>query len=143
MNNPLAIIIYIIFFGTIFLVLYIKIKSGQVEKNNRRILQNAHEEYLSALESLKNNPTNADIKQNTLALGREYSSITRQFHNGNKSVTIYDELSLMNDINAACANVSKLPTIKERLQTLEELNQKELISEAEYELKRQQILNEI
>ncbi len=96
-------------------------------------------------------PTNADLKELVLKLGREYSGLTRQFH-GTDGITIYDEIALMNDINAACAGATSITprakietkqTIEHRLEKLLELMGKNLISEQEYNERRQKILDEI
>src|SRR5688572_3888506 len=60
-------------------------------------LTDAHAAYQDALAKLKLDPSNAELKQHTLALGRYYSTLTRK----QNAVTVYDELILMNDINAA------------------------------------------
>jgi hypothetical protein len=53
--------------------------------------------YQASLQALTNDPTNPELPQRTLELGRAYSRITRR----SRSVTIFDELALLNDINAA------------------------------------------
>ena len=111
-------------------------------------LAQAKAAYQDSLVKLKTNPTNADLRQRTLELGRAYSNLTR-----NKSgVTVFDEVALMNDINAACAGaavvsqpraVKSTPTIEERLTKLSELKSKGLIDEQEYISRRQKILDEV
>ena len=120
-----------------------------VQENNARTkrLSQARDAYFDALRRLKANPTNADMRERTLHLGRTYSNLTR-----NKSgVTIYDEVALSNDINAACAgaatvvaNRSAQPqTIEARLQKLADLKSKGLIDEQEYAARRAKILDEV
>jgi hypothetical protein len=114
-------------------------------------LQNAKENYYQSLKILKSNPTNADLKQKTLMLGRRYSELTRQAQSGNKSITIYDEMALMNDINAACAAAmnfsihqnTRTESVEERLAKLNSLKEKGLIDEQEFQTQRQNILKEI
>src|SRR5436305_12048994 len=65
---------------------------------NKR-LQLAFASYRQSLEVLKQQPNNPELRQKTLEWGRYYSNLTRD----NKGVTIYDEVALANDINAACA----------------------------------------
>ena len=110
-------------------------------------LNAARDAYFDALQRLKANPTSADLRESTLQLGRTYSNLTR-----NKSgVTVYDEVALSNDINAACAratifvdNKSALSqTIESRLQKLAELKSKGLINEEEYAARRERILDEV
>ena len=124
-----------------------------VINNNQRAkaLENAKVAYQTSLAQLKRNPTSADLRQRTLELGRIYSNLTRD----KKGVTIFDEIALMNDINAACAgatSVSSPPrtvaaqprqTIEERLARLSELKAKGLIDDAEYDARRQKILDEV
>jgi hypothetical protein len=101
--------------------------------------------YQHSLVQLKNDPTNAELRQSTLALGRKYSQLTRE----DGRVTIYDEMALMNDINAACAAAASppsgtsSPTIEQRLMTLKDLLNKGLIDEQEYKARRQRILSEL
>lgn len=114
-------------------------------------MDRARGEYLGSLDSLKQDPNNPDLKQNTLALGRKYSELTRKFDNQDGTITVFDEISLMNDINAACAGAS--PEVKanlvlnqpieDRLARLLDLKNKHLISEKEYDSRRQKILDEI
>ena len=114
-------------------------------------LNNARDEYFDSLAKLKNNPANPDLKQQTLAHGRVYSDLTRKKHGQDKTITLYDEVALMNDINAACAGVNKTfnqstvtsQSIEERIAKLSELKEKNLISEQEYNERRQKILDEI
>ena len=68
-------------------------------KEAERKKAGARARYLASLEALKAKPTDANLKQETLALGRAYSSLTRD----QKGQTLFDEVALMNDINAACA----------------------------------------
>ncbi|OOF84969.1 SHOCT domain-containing protein [Rodentibacter ratti] len=108
-------------------------------------LDKAKKAYLESLEALKNNPTNAELKQQTLALGRVYSNLTRD----SKGVTTVDEVALMNDINAACAsaigqnNISQTLSIEERLKKLNELFDKGLLTESEYNSRKQEIISSI
>ncbi len=112
-----------------------------------RQLNAAKNGYFASLRSLKANPTNPDLRERTLELGRKYSNLTR-----NKSgVTVYDEVALSNDINAACAGAATLvgntsassQTIESRLQKLAELKSKGLIDEQEYAARRTKILDEV
>lgn len=103
--------------------------------------------YYAALALLKANPVSPDLRERTLGFGRIYSNLTRN----NAGLTVFDEVALMNDINAACANVlvSSPPhspsgsTIEGRLAKLSELKDKHLIDDSEYDSRRQKILDEI
>lgn len=122
---------------------------GIAKKN---AIENARQAYQASLAELTVDPTNAQKRQATLALGRAYSNLARD----QKGVTIFDEMALMNDINAVCGGTTTLarlssssessPTdmsIESRLAQLRTLMERNLISSAEYETKRQQLLNEI
>jgi len=112
-------------------------------------LERARQHYQRSLSRLKSDPANADLRQSTLGLGRAYSNLTRN----KKGVTVFDEVALMNDINAACAGaaVLNLPTkpttnahsIEDRLMKLSDLRSKGLIDEREYNASRQRILDEV
>jgi hypothetical protein len=105
--------------------------------------------YVESLGRLKSAPTNANLKQHTLALGRDYSNLTRD----NKGNTVFDEIALMNDINAACAaatahtsSYSASPssaTAEDRLRVLNDLKAKGLIDDAELAKRRSEILDSI
>jgi hypothetical protein len=67
---------------------------GQRERDARTKAKAA---YQASLQALTTDPANRELAQRTLELGRAYSRITRR----SRSVTIFDELALLNDINAA------------------------------------------
>lgn len=119
-------------------VVYLAVSADRAKKAARAA-------YLSSLAELKSQPNNADLKQKTLALGRRYSALTRD----KKGHTLFDEVALMNDINAACAAAGSAPsthlqpTIESRLRTLSELKAKGLVDGTEYERRRLEILNSI
>jgi len=116
-------------------------------------IRDAGNAYYSALEQLKHDSTNANLRQHVLGLGRRYSNLTRD----KKGVTIYDEMALMNDINAACAGtmpmggfgqpvtqpVTNKSSAEERLSKLSMLKEKGLIDDQEYAERRQKILDEL
>src|SRR5437016_3412732 len=62
--------------------------------------EDAKKSYMACLEALKREPHNADRREATLTAGREYARRA-----GNKGIA-FDEVALMNDINAACARAS-------------------------------------
>ena len=133
--------------GVILFVVVIVIVVVKASKETTKQLNAARDAYFDALKRLKANPTSADLRESTLQLGRTYSNLTR-----NKSgVTVYDEVALSNDINAACAGAATLvdnkltqsQTIESRLQKLAELKSKGLIDEQEYTARREKILDEV
>lgn len=120
------------------------------EKERR--LREAEEAYRNSLAKLKTQPTNPDLKQATLALGRAYSNLTRD----SKGVSLFDEVALSNDISAACAAAmvqqiahahvpapSSAATPEFRLTRLADLKSRGLISDDEYSAERRRILSEI
>jgi hypothetical protein len=118
-----------------------------VERQKRLALERARDEYRRSITRLKQEPTNADRKQEALALGRVYSNMTRE----RKGVTLFDEIALLNDINAACAaasvsqHVAAIPpqSVEERLRVLVQLRDGAMIDETEYDKQRRQILESI
>lgn len=134
--------------------IFVKIQDDAKRKGKNeeklKLLNEVKPAYLDSLERLKIQSTNADLKQNALELGREYSERTRKLQ-GISGITIYDEMALMNDINAACAGATNIhkkevtnnQTISERLSNLSELRDKNLVNDQEYETRRQKILDEI
>lgn len=109
--------------------------------------------YQASLEQLSRDPANPELRKKTLDLGRVYSNLTRN----NKGVSLFDEVALMNDINAACGGttvranskpspklpVSVAPPLQDRLIRLSQLKEQGLVSDEEYQAKRQQLLNEV
>ena len=132
------------------IIVVIAIIALVVSANNRKkALAKAKASYQAALSKLKSDPTNADLRQRTLGLGRVYSNLTRR----RRGVTVFDEVALMNDINAACAGATSVPrkmeppaeaaSIENRLAKLSDLRSKGLINEQEYVSRRQKIIDEI
>ena len=116
------------------------------EKERR--LREAEEAYRNSLAKLKKQPTNPDLKQATLALGRAYSNLTRD----SQGVSLFDEVALSNDISAACAaamapQLAHAPTPaatpESRLTRLADLKSRGLISDDEYTMERRRILSEL
>jgi hypothetical protein len=121
-----------------------------VSSNNKnKALAKARAAYRLSLQRLKSHPTDADLRQRTLQLGRVYSNLTRN----RRGVTVVDEVVLMNDISAACAGgtfssranpIAPVPSsIEERLVRLSDLRSKGLIDDEEYHMRRQKILDEV
>ena len=129
-----------------------------VSSANARALARAKKAYQDSLAALSHDPANARLKTNTLSLGRFYANLTRD----KKGVAMFDEVALMNDINAACAAAMHVapshhgsaqaqvaPTrvsateAEERLTALAGLQSKGLITEAEFQQRRSAILNAI
>ena len=116
--------------------------------------QAADEEDQEALRLIKRNPTNADYKEHALHLGRAYCNLSRNLK-GQGGVTIYDEVALMNDINAACAStqhavhaqapapVAQQESHESRLRRLNDLYDQKLIDEQAYLRRKQEIINSI
>src|SRR5690242_14968652 len=114
--------------------------------NKSKAIEEARAAYQRSLARLKEDPTNADVKQKTLAMGRTYSNLTRD----SKGVTIFDEVALSNDINAACAAAGAhrvatavpIQSVDTRLSRLLDLHQKGLINDGELQEQRSRILRE-
>lgn len=123
-------------------------------------MEDAESAYRNSLAQLKVEPTNSDLRQRTLELGRYYSHLARD----SQGVTIFDEIALMNDINAVCGGTTSItgtttsapppvstpaptPTtslsVEDRLAKLSDLKAKGLIDEQEYDTRRKKILDEI
>jgi hypothetical protein len=114
---------------------------------NKR-LQNAYASYRQSLELLKQQPNDPELRQRALEWGRYYSNLTRD----NRGVTVYDEVALANDINAACAGgghaagdstATATRPIEERLDQLKALFEKGAIGEREYSDRRAKLLDEV
>ena len=62
----------------------------------------ARKAYEDALQRLKEEPNDPNLRVRALGLGRVYSNLMRN----SKGVTTFDEVALMNDINAVCARAT-------------------------------------
>jgi hypothetical protein len=133
----------------IILIVVVVVIVGIVNGNKaEKEKEKARQAYISSLEKLKENPTNPNLKQRTLQLGRDYSNLTRN----KEGVALFDEVALMNDINAACAaasisglshGVSSSSTIQEKISTLTSLYEQGVIDEAEFQQRKKQILDNL
>ncbi|MDY7092707.1 MAG: hypothetical protein SX243_07015 [Acidobacteriota bacterium] len=118
--------------------------------------ETAETAYKQSLTELKLDPTNAELREKTLDLGRKYSNLTRD----GKGIAIFDEIALMNDLNAAAGGSMALadgpptqPPLRDqappranpeaRLKQLTSLKEKGLIEEEEFEERRAKILDEL
>lgn len=95
----MEIYIFIIVVAVVVAVFWFLFKCASREQNRRK---SAEQSYRAKLQSLRCDPNNPDLREKTLELGRAYSNMMRN----NKGHTIFDEMALMNDINAACARAT-------------------------------------
>ena len=134
------------FITLIALVIILMAISYELRKREKE-RQEAQEAYRKSLKLLKASPANPEIKERTLLLGRKHSNLARY----KKGVTLYDEVALMNDINAACAAAAQaLPkpgvskgSLEERLQALEKLRSGGMINDEESQTQRMRILDDL
>jgi putative oligomerization/nucleic acid binding protein len=109
-------------------------------------LSDAYYAYMGCLADLKQRPYDPNLRERALQAGRHYSNLTRS----NKGVTIFDEMALANDLNAACAGAAQpahspeviIPPIEERLARLKKLLDSGTINEDEYRARRGKLLDE-
>ena len=91
--------------GGIILIVIVAVMIGNsTNKQRAKALEDARRAYHDSLAYLKAHPTNAEVRQGTLEYGRRYSNLTRN----RRGVTIFDEVALMNDINAACGGTTSI-----------------------------------
>lgn len=139
---------WIVFAAVVVFILWALVRgANEVEKKKNE----ARVQYMDSLTALKAKPTDADLKQRTLALGRSYSNLTRN----KKGQTVFDEVALMNDINAACAAAaasdggfgrkgsSGASTVQGRLEQLAALRARGLIDEADFATRKKTILDDL
>jgi len=132
------------FFVGLVLVLVAIIAASNGDK-----LVQAKKSYEASLTKLKSDPANSDLRQQTLALGRAYSNLARD----SKGRTIFDEIALMNDLNAACAATQQVianqslqaptQTVAERLVQLQGLKDQGLIDQIDFDRRKSEILAQI
>ena len=136
------------FFCFVFPVLVIVgllVLSSRAQAGRQKALAEALAAYQAALGALKKKPTDPALREKALAAGRRYSSMTRE----NKGVTVFDEVALKNDLDAATAGAVSVAapaapapasSVADRLRSLDELRQQGLITEDEYQARRVKIL---
>ena len=124
-------------------IVLIVVGSRNAAAARAKALTEAREAYQAALAALKAAPTDATLRQHALDAGRRYSALTRE----NKGVTVFDEVALKNDLDAAAAGaavqtapVAAATDPAARLRRLDELRAEGLLSEAEHAEQRQRIL---
>jgi uncharacterized membrane protein len=145
MSGTLLGILFLCSIPIIVIVLAIVVRN-QSQTQAERELQQAQSAYQNALKALKAKPNDPNLHEQALALGRAYSNLTRD----RKGVTLYDEMAVMNDLNAATAGAAAAPTatastasVEERLKRLSELRTKGAITDQEFAQRRQKILDEL
>jgi hypothetical protein len=84
------------------------------------------------------------LRTKALEIGRNYAFLCRDM----ECVTIFDEVALMNDLQAASAGSSKSLkdqslSIEERLHRLEQLMLNGYLTKEQYELKKSKILDDL
>ncbi len=116
-------------------------------------LEQKQKAYQDALYDLRQDPTNPALHEQALLLGRIYAAATRT----NKAVTLFDETALANDIRAVTANATQTTkpvsalnssaalaaSLDERINTLLKLKASGLITDAEFDQKRKELLDSI
>ena len=115
-------------------------------------LQQKQQDYTKALNALRAKPTNPSLHEQALHRGRIYAAATRE----NKAVTLFDETALANDIRAVTANATQTAvpaaasaatvpsqSIDDRINTLLKLKASGLITDAEFDHKRKELLDSI
>lgn len=117
--------------------------------SNDNAKSKARRNYQASLAALKADPTDATLREETLRLGRAYSNAMRNW----RGVSLFDEIALANDINAACAGATRQiaaappprasTSIEDRLRRLEELRGKGMITDDEFAARRLEILREV
>ncbi len=104
--------------------------------------------YAAALERVRASPTDPACREDALKVGRIYSAWSRHIAGHDASVTLFDEIALANDLQAASAGAAtssrpSAATPEERLEKLQRLVRQGLITEDEFTQKRNQILAEL
>jgi high-affinity K+ transport system ATPase subunit B len=142
-----AIVLAVLFFTALVAVSLWMLSEAQA-RERADALRKASEAYQAALAKFKAQPTDASLRQTALEAGRAYSAVVRE----SKRVTIFDEIALKNDLDAAGAGASVAPaassptqpsSVSGRLKVLSQLKLEGLISEDEFNDRKGKILSEI
>jgi hypothetical protein len=116
-------------------------------------LQQKQQAYTKALIALRAKPTIPSLHEQAFHRGRIYAAATRE----NKAVTLFDETALANDIRAVTANATQTTvpvaalnsatapatSFDDRINTLLKLKASGLITDAEFDHKRKEMLDSI
>jgi len=102
----------------------------------------ARDNYINALEQLRQDPPNNELREAALDHGRRYARLAPK---------AFGEIQMMNDLNAIQQQYqtslleaqSTKGDVKTRLANLESLYNQEVITKEEYETRRNQILSEL
>lgn len=111
----------------------------------RRARERAQAAYMAALDRLRRKPSNVAMRTEALDLGRRFAALCRD----QGCPTIFDEVALLNDMNAACGGTAVAPDAQprkspeERLRSLQRLLSSGLIDEADFAARKREILNEV
>jgi seryl-tRNA(Sec) selenium transferase len=129
-----------------------KKKDALARAQKLKELNQKQKAYQDALSALRQDPTNVSLHEQALQLGRIYSAATRE---GN-IVTLFDETALANDIRAVTANATQttIPvaasaatvpsqSIDDRINALLKMKASGLITDAEFDQKRKELLDSI
>ena len=128
-----------------FVAVAIAIAYQAAQQRQRQAAKGAYQRSLSRL---RNDPNNASLRRGALELGRVYSNLTRN----HKGVTLFDEVAVKNDIDAACAGAVTMAqsarqldgqSVQERLARLDDLSKSGMLTDAEYNEQRKRILDSI
>ena len=134
-------------------VLVSKSDSNESNEQYKSPLQQKQEDYTAALTALRADPTNPAFHEQALHRGRIYASATRE----NKAVTLFDETALANDIRAVTANATQTTvpvaalnsatapatSLDDRINALLKMKASGLITDAEFDHKRKELLASI
>lgn len=143
MDNNL---LYEVISGLLLLALVLYGLSRNARQKRERIVA-ARRAYQESLAELKRNPTNAELRQRTLGIGRRYAQIARE---GGQDT--FDEVALLNDMTAVAGSEvtmsdHKTPILNDdisaRLKKLQELKVQGLITDGEYAKRRSAILDTV
>ena len=86
-------IAFILLFVIIFLVAVLLI--WRYRKQQQAMIDDARYSYNKALDELRQDPNNSNKREEALALGRRYADLVH-----NDKHTTFDEVALLNDLNA-------------------------------------------
>lgn len=137
----------------VFIVVVAKVRVANFNAALQAELQQKQRAYTNALTALRNDPTNPVLHEQALQLGRMYAAVTRT----NKAVTLFDETALANDIRAVTANATQTTkpvsalnsaaalatSFDDRINTLLKMKASGLITDAEFDKKRKELLDSI
>lgn len=134
-----------IFMSVVAIVFFIVMYIAYLHQYGEKVAK-IKKDYYVALEQLRLDPYNRQKYDRALELGKKHTYLSGQIHVKGGYEHEFAEANLINEVNMLVHEAKETQaktSVEERLQKLEELHTKGLISKQEYQERRDKILDTI